>query len=695
MAEQGKHITWIPVPKDEAKKVRKHAYCVGNFIPLEKIRYRLVKNWNPYHDKDIDLRTSPDYSCYNIKEKDKSILKETHAKCARFPITYLIHDTERKNVLAILKDEIMRKGCKKKNEITADKIEKFSSSWWSLALNEKETGDYRTSMTKEIKKALWKNNNNNQDIELLGSHPFSQTAKEQYGSWRFSVKINHLFDCYKSSVHADEYQMRILCTEVYTHEVMYAILVHPASMKDHFDDLLPTLEEYMEEETNPVVKKDDDQLMWHPQSTSIRHPDFESYKESFNKYTFYWPNGSEVRHQPKLKQWDNLTFAFLIPENCDGIKISSEDLIKNLQILDKENLRDKSDEMEAFLRILGEEISHKICDIIPLFAERFNDNIGELINIAQTHLKKKGEVKEQEDKMKEALFKFWDVIQDNICEVKFLSLSYQCSNIEKLIEIVRMNLQDTELRKHEEKLRVSIAKLWSIIETKSAELGKSIFEHISKLTMDSFPEEFPGHCLRFLLQSVGRTRYLFKQIIWRKLRETVPLLDNKPKNMAQKKLSPAHITEEEDKIKGALLKFWDIIQENLSQGNQFEMIDQCKNMKELIKLIRQKFGEIFPEELPKHEEKLLMEAIVKVWDIIKTNLIAYGKQGNEDQRNKKAPADDFGHFLSVIEGVFNVMKELPPEESLGYYQIVSKCFFLPDIQGCSGQSLEHYSRQSD
>ena len=127
-----------------------------------------------------------------------------------------------------------------------------------------------------------------------------------------------------------------------------------------------------------------------------------------------------VNYSPKCKQWDHLTFAFLIPEDRDGIEISSEVLIENLQILGKKNQSDKN-EMEVFLEEeMSRCTSHRIWDIIPLFAKRFNTIFGKLLDIAETNLKKfsSKEIKQQEDKIKDPLLKFWDIIEINLPEGK-------------------------------------------------------------------------------------------------------------------------------------------------------------------------------------------------------------------------------------------------------------------------------------
>ena len=82
--------------------------------------------------------------------------------------------------------------------------------------------------------------------------------------------------------------------------------------------IYPWWKEYMANEPEPVVKDNQDTWTWHPQSTAVRHPLFESHK---------------YEHIPYCKQWDHLTHAFLIPDGCHGIKIPSETLLDNFRIV--------------------------------------------------------------------------------------------------------------------------------------------------------------------------------------------------------------------------------------------------------------------------------------------------------------------------------------------------------------------------
>ena len=87
------------------------------------------------------------------------------------------------------------------------------------------------------------------------------------------MPVNKLLECYEDSlkeIYQDSlkesyedckekiYQERILCTEVYRCEVMHTILVHPTSMKEHFQHL-DKVDQYItdckKKNVTPVVKK--------------------------------------------------------------------------------------------------------------------------------------------------------------------------------------------------------------------------------------------------------------------------------------------------------------------------------------------------------------------------------------------------------------------------------------------------------
>ena len=689
------------------EKYGKSKYLVGKFVHFEDIPPEVEKyvHYGAGESRSEDQNcTSSDHSCYQTIENEEE-LRKIQQEYGCFPITHLVHDTETKHVANILKNERIEPGEDRKN---FEGVGSYRFSWWGLGFDENENEKlqkYRQKMEEAIGEPP-----EGQRIELLSSKPFSGVGESIYGPCRFSLPVDELFKCYEKSV-GELSEKRILCTEVYKCEVMHTVLVHPKCMDDKFQHL-QTLDEYMEEQKkqkNPVVTKDDGQLIWHPQSTSVRHPDYNRTKSSW-------------------KRWDHLTFAFLIPEEGDIPKREEkEDIPEENDIPGREDSDHKpcapetvtpppSDQRLRSVRPTSPAPT-ALCDGINISFKLLIDKL-QILKVNQrweerdTNLKnviallQKVSEQKSTDEFKIFIVRFWDIIQDNLSVRNLKVVCDQCAYIQNLIKIIEEKYGPNfseEMPQHEEKLRTSIAKVWKVIETKLTEeeliadakqSGSTagyrlhdginelteVLKHTSKFTMDFFPEEFPGYCQNILRsqQSVAveqSVNHYLSEHMLENLWETIPLLTNRHKDIVQKnlrKLSPEQVKEEEDKIKESLLQFWDIIQDNLSQGNLSEMVDQCKNMKKLVRLIRENFGEIFPEELPKHEEKLLMEAIVKVWEIIKTNLIAYDKQANEEEKEAKASADD---FISVIEGVLKEMKELPPGESLAYYQIVNRCYF--------------------
>ena len=689
---------------------------MGKFVRIENIKEGLVKDWG-----DGDLQNSSDYSCYNISDEDKNALKETHAKYAHFPITHLVHDTKMENVLSILTDGKMRKGREKKYKIS-NKEQSYHFSWWGLAFDENQTEKYRNPMADAIDKIL-KKNNSKQGIELLSSHPFSGTAKERYGPWRFSVPVDELLKCYKESI--GEYQTRILCTEVYTYEVMHTILVHPASMKGEFEDLgLPTLDEYMTKEPNPVVSKNGDQWIWHPQSTSVRHPDIK-----------------------RCKQWDHLTFAFLIPEEKHISKIEN--------VTERDNVPDREDsdhELEdpantppgvsnratlpptdcprihtsnPYQHPPSPQSSTRQTSPSPNqaaipcdgLAIPFKFLIGKLQNLKvqgyKQRVKNKNNVIALLDKVSKQMalekFKlfierFWNIIQDKLSEGNLSVARDQCAYIQKLIQIFREKfgkIYPEKLPKQKEKFLTAIKDIWKVVENKfteeqliadakdsgsktdyqlydGIEALEDVFKDASKLTLDLFPEEFPGFGQNMLLslpESVDGIQPTYVEInekIWQNLWETIPVLAKRHKDMVEndsKKLSPEEIEEEENKIKVALHKFWDITQDNISKGKLPEMKCQCENIQKLIELINETFGKIFPMELPKHE-KFLLKAIVKVWNVIQTEQTLVAEE-------KTINTENLENIWSVVEDVLEIMKKLPLGEFADYSQIIEQVAQTP------------------
>ena len=685
MAERtNKQINWIHVEKDYCTNTKKHAYCVGKFVRIKDIREDLVKDWG-----DGDLQNSSDYSCYNMTAEDKEDLKETHAKYAHFPITHLVHDTEIENVLSILKDGKMIKGREKKYKIS-EKEQSYCFSWWGLAYDENQTIKYRETMTNTIGSKLYKNNNDKQDIQLLSSHPFSGKSKERYGPWRFSVPVNELLKCYKDSV--GEYETRILCTEVYAHEVMHAILVHPTSMNEEFKEDLPTLKDYMEKEPIPVVRKKGDQLIWHPLSTSVRHPDCKN------------------RKKVKCKRWDHLTFAFLIPQEkamppastqartpCDGIAIPFKLLIDKLQNL-----------------ILGH--NHKVN------ASTLRDEESESNQMPP-------------DKFKLFIDRFWDIIQDNLSKGNLFIVRDQCIHIKKLIEITPENFGEIypgNLPKQKEKFRTAIKDIWTVVENKLTEEKliadakdsgskpeyqltdgikalEDVIEHASKFTLDLFPEEFPGfrqNILRSLPETLAKSLYKIQPTdyyekkmfeindkIWLKLWETIPRLYKKYSYNSYI-LSPEEFKEEENKIKGAIDQIWNIMEGLLFYEYSFWSISKitikllpenfsgyCQNIQRYLKALGGQssplnykywllqnseyvwwslwdmYTKTSPDKVKEQEEKLNLKAVfITFWEIIRSTL---------SQRNDllliPAQCEFIERFINVIEKEFG---EIFPEERI-------------------------------
>ena len=727
---------WISVPK--SGETSKHAYCVGRFVRLQDIPEGLVKNWNDFYGNDdlrkhkkgsrvgekkddgyIHLQTSPDYSCYITTDKGANVLKETHARYAHFPITHLLHDTKRENVLTILINETMKKGRVKKYKLS-EKEQSYHFSWWGLAFDENQTKNYRESMTKAINIMLRENETKHQQVELLSSHPFSGTAKDQYERWRFSVPVDELLNCYKDSV--GEYETRILCTEVYAHEVMHTVLVHPTIMNEEFKEDLPTLDDYMTKEPNPVVKKDGAQLVWHPQSTSIRHPDIEWYKYWFkvNKNEIKPRMQEEMKHKSKLKQWDHLTFALLIPEDRDGIRISPEVLIKNLQILVKETQGNESDEMEAFLnKEMSKCTSPRIWDIIPLFAERSNATciLETLINIVQMNLKKLSpeEIKQQEDKIEEALFKLWDIIEINLFKEKLPKMRDQCNNIkkftelfrktfgqlfpetlakyntkvqtvvdkfwnviqeslteemclkeihnqcvkiEKLNEIVRENLGKNP--EHEEKLRASIAVAWKVIKTKQSE--EELVAEASGSISGFHLQDGIGYLQDAVENVLGLITRTLPLDEWLAYSQNIQLSVEAIKNMhIDKRYYYVNSTNERKDIfykmvKRVFVNLWDKIQD-------YKIRDQCDNIKKLFEIVRKMLRPIFPREIPEHKEKR-SEAIIEVW----RKLVKEVQEMTEHNNDDKALEDGIKALGDNIERVSELTMELCPNVFLDNFK---------------------------
>ena len=229
-----------------------------------------------------------------------------------------------------------------------------------------------------------------QKIQLLNSTPFWQPSR--YGNFRITSPIEKLINYYKASF--GKCQGRILWTDVFFRcEVSHTILVHPKTPKfsEIFKDLplidkedeekreaLPSKDEDQEatemnlesEEEDTVIKRKGDKLTWRPQSTSI------------------FQSGPETH-----KAWDQLTFAFLIPEEpgekmCDGIKIPDEDLIeliRKMTLHDVSKFTDHSPDKgaqtkyEAMIRFLRSPCNNLPKHLHSALIYRFKEYYEELV----------------------------------------------------------------------------------------------------------------------------------------------------------------------------------------------------------------------------------------------------------------------------------------------------------------------------
>ena len=245
--------------------------------------------------------------CYEHKLEEnihKAELKLTHLEYAQFEISHLVHNTALDNFLGILNDEIIKPGSEKEIKTTG----RYKFSWWGLSVEKQERDNYSSEMKKLIKGTRGTS-------AMLDTGPFCKTSR--YGNFRIKLPVWELFEHYKTSLGGEkaECQKRILWTTAYyENEVMHTILVHPKDEKFEKEfGHLQTMEKYIavNEGSYPVVKEINDKWIWCPESTSIIHPDTTGDKKEF-------------------KSWDHLTFAFLIPDGCEGIGISKENLMKDL-----------------------------------------------------------------------------------------------------------------------------------------------------------------------------------------------------------------------------------------------------------------------------------------------------------------------------------------------------------------------------
>ena len=300
-----KENSWIKfVERGHDGKNRAGAYYLGEFLRMDS------PEMNDIPSRIVNLKrlkNSPEYVCYEHKLEDnidKDELKSTHLKYAQFEISHLVHNTALDSFLGILSDEIIKPGSEK--EIKT--IGRYTLSWWSLSVGKQEKENYHSEMKKIIKGTRGTS-------AMLHTGPFCNTSR--YGNFRIRLPIHELFEYYKISLGGEkaEYQKCVLGTTAYwEHEVMHTILVHPKDEKFEKEfGHLQTMEDYMTDNKGsyPVVKEVDGKWMWCPQSTSTIHPNTTKGKKIF-------------------KSWDYLTFAFLIPDGCEGIGVPKKDLIQNL-----------------------------------------------------------------------------------------------------------------------------------------------------------------------------------------------------------------------------------------------------------------------------------------------------------------------------------------------------------------------------
>ena len=312
----------------------------------------------------------------------KTELKSTHQKHAQFEISHLVHNTALDNFLGILNDEIIKPGSEK--EIKT--IGRYKFSWWGLSVEKQERDNYRSEMKRLIKGTRGTS-------AMLDTGPFCKTSR--YGNFRISLPVRELFEHYKTSLGGEkaEYQKRILWTTAYyENEVMHTILVHPKDEKIEKEfGHLQTMEDYMadNEGSYPVVKEIHDKWIWCPESTSIIHPDTTGDKK-------------------ECKSWDHLTFAFLIPDGCEGIGISKENLMKDLsfqRISETNRSPDKGYKtvFEAIVALLEKAPQKLNKKNLQLLLKQIPDSIEE--KLSEKEIKK--------EDIKQIELKFKNIISEN------------------------------------------------------------------------------------------------------------------------------------------------------------------------------------------------------------------------------------------------------------------------------------------
>ena len=306
MAQGGK---WVTRGYDQSlRSPCDHAYYLGKFLRMDHPEMKTIPTIEEHHIVDpIYLQEGPEYLCYKVSDKVKSSLKNTHQDYAQFEMRDLVHNTSLDDFLSIIEESLIRPS---KKERQIEGIGTFHLSWWGLSFDKEITRRYKSEMQKVLFGAGIDYESKPQRIQLLNSSPFCQPSR--YGNYRITIPINKMIEYYEESF--GECQRRILWTEIfYRCEVDHTLLVHPKTREfsELFKDL-PLMDEYLEiQGKDGVIKGIGGKWFWCPQSTSIFHPES---KPSECKY----------------KAWDQLTFAFLIPEErewkkCEGIKIPDED----------------------------------------------------------------------------------------------------------------------------------------------------------------------------------------------------------------------------------------------------------------------------------------------------------------------------------------------------------------------------------
>ena len=271
---------------------------------------------------------------------------------------------------------------------------------------------------------------------------------------------------------------------------MHTVLVHPTTMNEEFKEDLPTLKDYMEKEPSPVVAKDSDQLIWHPQSTSVRHPDCKN------------------RKKMKSKRWDHLTFAFLIPDEKHISK--TENMTETDNVSDREDSDHKlsPEDPNNTLPCGSRTVTPPPADCTPTpmsdphqhppspqscarqtssastpcdgITIPFEHLIGKLQNLKVTYRNREENKKNvialldkvskqmPSDRFKSFIDRFWDIIQDKLSEGNLSVARDQCAYIEKLIQIFQNfgEIYPGKLPKQKEKFQTAIKGIWLVIENK-------------------------------------------------------------------------------------------------------------------------------------------------------------------------------------------------------------------------------------